>query len=50
MEKIKQSFIEVIAGEPRKEHYINVAIVSIAISIVVGVILVLSGAGRFGNP
>jgi hypothetical protein len=47
MEKIKQSFIEVIAGQPRKEHYVNVAIVSIAFSIVLGVLLVISGIGQY---
>jgi hypothetical protein len=47
MEKIKQSFIEVIAGEPRKVHYINVAIVSIAVSIVLAVLLMVSGIGEY---
>jgi len=47
MEKIKQSFIEVIAGEPRKEHYINVSVIAISISIVVGVVMMLFWNGQY---
>ncbi|HWD87087.1 MAG TPA: hypothetical protein VG367_03105 [Mucilaginibacter sp.] len=47
MEKIKQSFFEVIAGEPKKEHYIHVSIVSISIAIVVGVLLMVFWNGQY---
>jgi len=47
MEKIKQSFIEVIAGVPRKEHYINVSITTISIAIVVGVVMMLLWNGQY---
>jgi hypothetical protein len=47
MEKIKQSFIEVIAGAPRKEHYINVTITTISIAVVVGVVMMLFWNGQY---
>jgi cell division protein FtsX len=47
MEKIKQSFIEVIAGVPRKEHYINVTITTISIAVVVGVVMMLFWNGQY---
>jgi len=46
MKKIKQSFVEVISGEPRKEHYIDVTIVIISIAIAVGLFLTLVKIGR----
>lgn len=36
MKKIKQSFVEVIAGQPRKEHYIKVIIALLLISLTAG--------------
>jgi hypothetical protein len=41
MKKIKQSFVEVIAGKPSKEHYIKVAIALVLISLAVGSCLTL---------
>ena len=46
MKKIKQSFIEVVAGEPKKEHYINVSIVITIIAVVVGVVLACVKMGK----
>lgn len=37
MKKIKQSFEEVVAGDPRKEHYVVVATVIALIAASVGV-------------
>jgi hypothetical protein len=42
MKKIRQSFVEIVAGEPRKEHYINVTIALAVISLTVGLLLVLT--------
>jgi ABC-type spermidine/putrescine transport system permease subunit II len=39
MKKIKQSFTEVIAGQPRKEHYINVTLSVIVLAIAAGALL-----------
>jgi hypothetical protein len=39
MKKIKQSFVEVVAGQPRKEHYINFVIGISVISIIAGIFL-----------
>jgi len=47
MDKIKQSFFEVIAGEPRKEHYINVSVITILIAIVAGIIMMLFWNGQY---
>jgi hypothetical protein len=44
MKKVKQSFVEVIAGEPRKEHYINVTVALAVISIIAGVLLTVAFA------
>ena len=41
MRKIKQSFVEVIAGEPHKEHYINVSVTLALVSLTVGLLLIL---------
>jgi len=41
MKKIKQSFIEVIAGQPRKEHYVKVAIALVLISLAAGSFITL---------
>ena len=41
MEKIKRSFYEVISGEPKKEHYVNVFVVSIAISTVIAILMMV---------
>jgi hypothetical protein len=46
MKKIKESFTEVIAGEPTKKHYINVSIIVAAVSIVIGLFLVITKIGR----
>jgi hypothetical protein len=45
MKKIKESFEEVIAGEPTKNHYINVSVVVAAIAIATGLILVFTHIG-----
>ena len=37
--KIKQSFTEVVSGEPHKEHIINVVIVTALASIIGGMAL-----------
>jgi len=42
MRKIKQSFTEVVAGQPRKEHYLNVTLVVFAITIAAGAIITLA--------
>jgi hypothetical protein len=42
MKKIKQSFVEVIAGQPSKEHYVKVAISLLIISIIVGTGILLA--------
>lgn len=47
MKKIRQSFFEVIAGEPRKEHYINVTIVSVIIAIIVGSAMMFFWSGQY---
>jgi hypothetical protein len=36
MKKMKQSFVEVISGQPRKEHYIKVTIAVLLISLAAG--------------
>ncbi|HVS94557.1 MAG TPA: hypothetical protein VHB54_13760 [Mucilaginibacter sp.] len=41
MKKIKQSFVEVIAGQPSKEHYVKVAISVLIISTIIGTCLML---------
>jgi hypothetical protein len=41
MKKIKQSFVEVISGQPRKEHYIKVTIALVVISLAAGLCLTL---------
>ncbi|HTI60347.1 hypothetical protein [Mucilaginibacter sp.] len=46
MKRIKQSFVEVVAGEPRKEHFINVSIVILAVSVVVWVLLEFTQFGK----
>jgi len=48
MRKFKQSFVEIVAGEPRKEHFINLAIVVALASIVVWIVLELTKVGM-GN-
>ena len=45
MKKIKQSFVEVISGQPRREHYIKVSIVVVSISLVIAVVLTLINRG-----
>jgi hypothetical protein len=47
MEKIKQSFIEVIAGQPKKEHYVNVSVITISIAIVVGIVMTVFWNGQY---
>jgi len=47
MEKIKQSFFEVIAGEPRKEHFINVSVVTMIIAVLVGIVMMLCWNGQY---
>ncbi|MBS1531644.1 MAG: hypothetical protein JSU01_15165 [Bacteroidetes bacterium] len=42
MKKFKQSFNEVIAGQPSKEHYINVTVAVVAIALVAGTLLTLA--------
>jgi hypothetical protein len=39
MQKIKESFQEVIAGQPVKQHYVYVSIVTVSLSIVIGLFL-----------
>lgn len=46
MKRIKQSFVEVVAGEPRKEHFINVSIVILAVSVVVWALLEFTQFGK----
>ncbi|MGZ3750792.1 MAG: hypothetical protein ACXVB0_14120 [Mucilaginibacter sp.] len=41
MNKYKQSFVEVIEGQPRKEHYINVGVAIASIAVVVVLFLTL---------
>jgi len=41
MKKIKQSFFEVIAGQPSKQHYIKVAIALVLISLAAGSVVTL---------
>jgi len=41
MKKIKQSFVEVIAGQPRKEHYIKVTIALLLITLAAGSFITL---------
>jgi len=45
MKKIKQSFVEVVSGQPRREHYIKVSIVVVSISIVIAAVLILINKG-----
>ena len=45
MRKIKQSFVEVVAGQPRKEHYVKVSIVILLISVAVGAFLIVINKG-----
>jgi hypothetical protein len=45
MKKIKQSFVEVVAGQPRKEHYIKVSIVILLIAAAVGAFLIVINRG-----
>jgi hypothetical protein len=47
MKKIRQSFIEVIAGEPKKEHYVHVSVIAISIAIVVGVLMTVFWNGQY---
>jgi hypothetical protein len=42
MKKIRQSFVEIVAGEPSKEHYLNVSIALAVISLTVGLLLILT--------
>ncbi|MBS1524203.1 MAG: hypothetical protein JST19_01055 [Bacteroidetes bacterium] len=42
MKKLKQSFAEVISGQPNKEHYIKVAISILIISTILGSGLLLA--------
>lgn len=39
MKRIKQSFTEVIAGQPRKEHYLRVTLTVFAIAIAAGALI-----------
>jgi len=39
MKQIKQSFVEIIEGQPRKEHYLRVSLVVLSVSLVVVVAL-----------
>ena len=41
MRRIKQSFVEVIAGESHKEHYVNVSVILALVSLTVGLLLIL---------
>lgn len=45
MKKIKQSFVEVVAGQPRKEHYIKVSIVVLLVAVVIGALLIAINKG-----
>jgi hypothetical protein len=42
MKKFKQSFAEVIAGQPRKEHYVNVSVAVVAIALVAGSLITVA--------
>ncbi|HWD89729.1 MAG TPA: hypothetical protein VG367_16475 [Mucilaginibacter sp.] len=42
MKKFKQSFAEVISGQPRKEHYVNVTLAVIAIALVAGSLITVA--------
>jgi hypothetical protein len=46
MKKIKESFREVVAGEPKKEHYINVSIVVMSLSAIIGLVMVITKIGQ----
>jgi hypothetical protein len=49
MKKIKESFFEVVAGEPHKEHYIKVSIVTVSLSVIVALVLVIGKTLFFQN-
>ncbi len=46
MQKIKESFHEVIAGQPVKQHYVYVSIVTVSLSVVVGLFMVYFKIGH----
>lgn len=46
MQKIKESFHEVIAGQPVKQHYVYVSIVTVSLSIVVALLMVYFKIGH----
>jgi hypothetical protein len=48
MRKIKESFHEVISGQPVKQHYIYVGIVAVFISIIVALFMIYFKIGT--NP
>jgi hypothetical protein len=48
MQKIKESFREVVAGQPGKQHYIYVAIVTVFISIIVALFMIYFKIGSKG--
>lgn len=47
MQKIKESFHEVIAGQPVKQHYVYVSIVTVSLSVVVGLFMVYFKIGHW---
>jgi hypothetical protein len=42
MKKIKQSFVEVISGQPRREHYIKVTVSLVIIAVMAGSFITLA--------
>jgi hypothetical protein len=42
MKKYKQSFVEVIEGNPSKQHYINVTVALAVLSVIAGSFLTLA--------
>ena len=41
MKKYRQSFVEVIEGHPRKEHYIKVTVALVVLAVIAGSFLTL---------
>ena len=49
MKKIRESFIAVVEGKPRREHYINVTIVVLALAALVGIALIFTRTFLIGH-
>ena len=46
MQKIKESFQEVISGQPSKQHYTYVSIIVMSVSLVVALVLTIYKIGQ----